>query len=99
VALNIVQLDHFAGRVNEGFEVDLGTASVALTLVEAKPLPVHPFPGMLRNPFALLFNSSSPVLLPQRIYRMKNATLGAFEMFIVPVARNKDGIVYQAVFN
>jgi hypothetical protein len=99
VAVNIVQLEHFAGRVNEGFEVDLGTSAVAMTLVEAKPLPVNPFPGMLRNPFALLFNSSSPVLLPQRIYRMKNATLGVLEMFIVPVARNKDGIVYQAVFN
>jgi hypothetical protein len=97
--MHVVQFDHFAGRVNEGFEVDLGTASVALTLVEAKPLPVHPFPGMLRNPFSLLFNSSSPVLLPQRIYRMKNTTLGVFDMFIVPVARNKDGIVYQAVFN
>jgi hypothetical protein len=97
--VDIVQLEHFAGRVNEGFEVDLGTSAVSMTLVEAAPLPVHPFPGMLRNPFALLFNSTSPVLLPQRTYRMKNATLGAFDMFIVPIARNKDGIVYQAVFN
>ena len=77
------------GGVNEGFEVDLGTSAVAMTLVEAKPLPVNPFPGMLRNPFSLLFNSSSPVLLPQRIYKMKNATLGVFEMFMGAPPRKK----------
>jgi hypothetical protein len=53
----------------------------------------------MRQPFSLLFRSESPVVLPQKIYRMTNATVGPIEIFIVPVARDRQGIVYQAIFN
>ena len=92
-------LEHFAPRVGEGFDLDLGENGLAMTLVEAAPLPVHVFPGMMRAPFALLFRSGSPLVLPQRIYRLKNAALGSLDVFLVPVARDAKGTVYQAVFN
>lgn len=97
--MQLWSLDHFAGCVGQGFDVDLGTASVALTLSEARPLPQQGFGAAKRQPFSLLFRSGSAILLPQQIYRMTNATIGAIEIFIVPVARDREGIVYQAIFN
>ncbi len=70
-----------------------------LTLAEATPGTTHIMPGMLRAPFSLVFRSGSAIVLPQQIYRLKNASLGALDIFLVPVARDKQGIVYQAVFN
>ena len=77
----------------------MGTGALAFTLTEARPLPERGFAGMTRAPFALLFRSESKVLLPQQIYRLTNATLGILDIFLVPIARDKDGIVYQAIFN
>ncbi len=97
--MGIVTLDHFARCVGEGFEIDMGTASILFTLTEARPLPERGFAGVMRVPFSLLFRSASKVLLPQQIYRLKNATLGILDIFLVPVARDKEGIIYQAIFN
>lgn len=97
--MQLMTLERFAGCLGEGFDVDLGTASVALTLSEARSLPQQGFAAAMRQPFSLLFRSGSPVVLPQKIYRMTNATVGSIEIFIVPVARDREGIVYQAIFN
>ena len=92
-------IQHFAGAENQMFELNMGEASMPLTLVEVKPLPPRPFPGMLRDPFSLVFKSESPVILPQKQYRLKNATMGSVELFLVPIGRDLRGILYQAVFN
>lgn len=97
--MQILTLEHFAGRINETFTVDLGHGKAPFVLVEARPLPTPQLPGMLRSPFSLMFHHVSAVLFPQRIYQMENPGLGEFGIFIVPVARNQDGFVYQAVFN
>ncbi|CAM5350644.1 hypothetical protein MAUB1S_06055 [Mycolicibacterium aubagnense] len=97
--MEIVTLSHFAGCVGSAFDLDLGESSVVLTLAEARPLPETGLPGIRRSPFSLMFRSGSQVVLPQKLYKLKNATLGRLEIFLVPVARDKEGIVYQAIFN
>lgn len=97
--MRIVTLEHFAHCVGEGFQIDMRTGFPALTLTEARPLPEQGFAGMTRAPFALLFRSEAKVLLPQQIYRLSNATLGILDIFLVPVARDKNGFIYQAIFN
>lgn len=93
----MLSLQSFAGAVGEEFSLDLGTASVALALVEAKPLPGRA--GGLRQPFSLVFRATSPVVLPQKIYPLANATLGRHGIFLVPIGRDQAGVLYQAVFN
>ncbi|RUW46368.1 hypothetical protein EOA32_31775 [Mesorhizobium sp. M1A.F.Ca.ET.072.01.1.1] len=97
--MDVVTLGHFAGCVGTAFDIELGESSMALTLAEARPLPETGFTGMRRSPFSLMFRSGSQVVLPQKLYKLKNATLGKLEIFLVPVARDKEGIVYQAIFN
>jgi len=94
-----LSLETFASVVRESFDLALGENSLPLTLVEVQPLPVNPFPGMIRAPFSLLFRTTTQVVLPQKIYGLKNASLGRMDIFLVPVARDREGVLYQAVFN
>jgi hypothetical protein len=97
--VQVLTFETFGPHLNSTFPLALGESGVDLTLTEATHKPARPFPGMLREPFSLIFRSSSPVVLPQRIYPFRHETMGKFEMFIVPIARDPAGIVYQAVFN
>lgn len=97
--MELLTLQHFAGCIGQAFDLSVGESTVPLTLAEATPGAAQVMPGMRRMPFALLFRSSSAVVLPQQIYRLKNASLGTLDIFLVPVARDRQGIVYQAVFN
>ena len=84
--------------MNSAFSLDLGATSVELTLTEATKQVVRPFPGMVREPFSLIFRSSSQVVLPQRMYPFRHEAMGKIDLFIVPIARDVRGVVYQAVF-
>jgi len=49
--------------------------------------------------FSLLFHGPQSPFMPQSIYKLQHAELGALEIFLVPVARDQDGFEYEAVFN
>jgi hypothetical protein len=94
-----LSLETFGSVVRQSFDLAIGETSLPMTLVEVQPLPVNPFPGMIRAPFSLLFRTASQVVLPQKLYGLRNASLGRLEIFLVPVARDREGVLYQAVFN
>ncbi len=89
----------FAPYINQTFAVDLGTSTVEMTLVQASKGQPRDWEGVRKEPFSLLFKCAHPVILPQRIYPFATTGFGKMDIFIVPIAREKDGIVYQAVFN
>ncbi|WP_430391819.1 DUF6916 family protein [Dyella sp. 20L07] len=100
--MQFFSLEHFAGHLNETFDVSLdGEGRAPFVLVEAMPLPTQQpnIPGLVRAPFSLLFRNESAILLPQKIYSMAHAALGEFGIFLVPIARDRDGFIYQALFN
>jgi len=97
--MQFFQLSHFAGHLNETFKVDIDQISTSFVLVEARPLPYRPTAGMVREPFSLLFRHEAAVVFAQRIYTMKHDSLGEFGVFLVPIARDRDGFIYQALFN
>jgi len=49
--------------------------------------------------FSLFFHGPQTPFLQQAIYKLQHAELGALEIFLVPIARDKDGFEYEAVFN
>jgi Domain of unknown function (DUF6916) len=89
----------FASHINETFEVALGGATVEMTLVQATKGQPRDWEGLRKEPFSLLFKCGKPVVFPQRLYSFQNPGFGKMDIFIVPIARDRDGIVYQAVFN
>lgn len=100
--MRVMTLGDFAARVNETFTVSLdqGQGNAPFVLVEARPLdgPTQQA-GPTRDPFSLLFRNQAEILFPQRIYSMHHEATGEFGIFLVPIARERAGFLYQAVFN
>ena len=97
--MQALSYESFAGQVRETFSLSLGVSSVDMTLIDAQRRPARIVAGLRAEPFTLYFKSQSQVVLPQRIYAFKNANMGTLNIFIVPIGREPDGIVYEAVFN
>lgn len=96
--MELLTLEHFAGCLNETFPAALKDGEIEFVLVEARPLPGGA-PNPVRAPFSLLFRNSAALLFPQQTYRMQHARIGGFDIFLVPIAREREGFLYQAVFN
>jgi hypothetical protein len=92
--------EDFADKVGEVFPInEEGVPKIPLILQEAEPLnPSFGLPGT-RPPFSLVFVAKDPRVLPQRLYRLEHEELGDLSIFLVPIAKDKDGVSYQAVFN
>ena len=89
----------FQARLNEQFTLAVdGTTFRSLELVEARESPTTPGFEGLRTPFSVVFRAPGPEVLPQRTYRLEHAELGAFDLFVVPIANGPDGVRYEAVF-
>jgi hypothetical protein len=92
--------EDFSDKVGGIFVIrDDGVPDIALTLKQADPL--NPAFGMkgVRPPFSLIFLAAEPSVLPQRLYRLEHERLGAVTIFLVPIAKDAEGVRYQATFN
>ena len=49
--------------------------------------------------FSLLFTGPGNIYLPQRIYPLEHERMGAMSLFLVPIGRDENGFIYEAVFN
>ena len=49
--------------------------------------------------FSIIFRGAPSFLLHQRTHTLSHDSLGTFELFLVPIAREADGFRYEAVFN
>ena len=93
-------VDTFSGRIGEVFRIVLvDGAAIETTLTEARTWGEESARGHGRVPFALVFRGPMQPVLPQRIYRMEHADIGTFELFIVPIGPDRDGMRYEAVFS
>src|SRR5580658_6939491 len=96
----ILTQEDFADKLGEEFVLsEDGNPPLALTLVECSPLPLLQQPPTGRRSFSLVFVADSRPMLPQRLYRLRQAGLGLIEIFLVPVGKDAHGFQYQAVFN
>jgi hypothetical protein len=95
--LDKVECEQFAACLNQDFEIVFPDGTLALKLTEVRPLGTRP--ESVREPFALTFLCPRPLRLPQGIYKMRNATLGEMEIFLVQVAADQTSSTFEAVFN
>lgn len=87
--------DLFRARLNQPLRIpEFGALALELTGVTEAPYstPEHPsFSLLLRGPLA--------PQLEQRTYAFEFADATTMDIFIVPVARDANGMHYEAVFN
>ncbi len=95
--LATVHCEQFAACLDQDFEIAFPDGTLALKLSEARPLGSRP--ESIREPFALTFLGPAKLRLPQQIYKMRNATLGEMEIFLVPIGADQTSSAFEAVFN
>ncbi len=99
-----LKLSTFADHVDSTFVLDTEGTPLDLTLIEAKNIKATPkgpgVPDTVReDPFALLFRGPSDTPLIQRLYSIKHDVLGDLALFLVPIDKDENGIVYESVCN
>ena len=97
IDLATVRCEQFAACLDQDFEVVFSDGTLPVKLSEARPLGTRP--ESIREPFALTFVTGRPLKLPQGIYKIRNATLGEMEIFLVQVAVDQTSSTFEAVFN
>ena len=90
---------NFTDHLNTVFQVKVGVPRpVELKLVEVKGYAggANDQSGMER--FSLFF-SGPDLHLPQSTYALEHEQLGSLDIFLVTVAQDERGFLYEAVFN
>jgi hypothetical protein len=100
--LERLTIDTFSPLVGDSFTLHLdATRTMQVKLGEVIDLSevsrATPTEGR-RTPFSIMFRSASNTVLPQRIYHLEHATLGAFGLFLVTIGPDAAGMRYEAVF-
>lgn len=88
----------FEPRKGESFTLTHETASGELELTLASVQGTGLQGKAKREQFSVHFNGPAEPILPQSIYRLENKEMGTMELFLVPVARDDEGVTYEAVF-
>ena len=89
----------FAPRLGETFRIrTAGSQWTELTLTEATALGEGAPAEGRRVPFSIVFRGPLDPALPQRTYQVEHEGIGAFELFLVPIGPDSEGMRYEAVF-
>lgn len=94
----------FSTQLNTPFSIHVSpTLVMQVELVEVTEKGAadhqHPSAASRQERFSLVFHGSRDILLRQGMYQLQHNQLGAFELFLVPVGQDHDGVYYEAVFN
>src|SRR5687768_14520216 len=87
--------DQFAGVTGTSFVLKAAERTVNINLVEVTALKERPG---LRS-FSILFRVPKGFVVEQGLYDLEHESLGALQLFLVPVAETPEGIELEAVFN
>ncbi len=86
----------FSEQVGTSFSVSQGSAEpITLELYEVTESSTSP----ALEQFALFFRGPVSPVMPQSTMRLEHATLGALDLFLVPIGPDDKGMRYQAVFS
>ena len=104
ISLEHLTVEAFQSRIGERFHIRLRPdTDVAAELIEARALRGGPSratsdTSQRRTPFSLSFRTSLTARLPQSIYEVAHDEMGAYQIFLVPLGPDGEGMVYEAIF-
>jgi hypothetical protein len=86
----------FADNLNTSFRLKCAPdQAVDVELIELREGRANPN----QEAFSLTFRGPGDCLVPQGLYAFEHGTAGSFDLFIVPIGQDEQGIYYEAVFN
>jgi hypothetical protein len=101
-SLETLTVEAFQPRVGERFRIHPSSdTEIPAELIEVRPLGAAgraAGTSPRRVPFSLSFRTPRTPVLPQRIYEVAHDELGSYEIFLVPIGPDAEGMVYEAIF-
>lgn len=95
--LDTLTVEDFQAHVGESFA--LGEEGRASPLELTGATAARTGLGGARAGFSLLFRGADEPTLPQGVHRVLHPTLGALDIFLVPIGPDAQGMQYEAIFN
>ena len=97
--LDQLTIESFEPHVGSSFWVREGDHKIELRLARAAKVMESEAARLPRNPFSLYFLGPGSVFLEQKIYHITHdAFPDALDIFLVPVGKEANGFLYEAVF-
>src|ERR1700741_893895 len=93
--MNTPTYESFAESLNSDFELHGDAAADRLKLVDVSERKL----GGGQEQFSLTFRGPLDRPLKQSVFPVEHPTVGAFDLFLVPIKRDDEGLYYEAVFN
>ena len=88
--------EEFTKNANTKFQVHFENNTVVdLELTEISELKLHP----QQEEFTIEFRGPLDMVLSQGTHFFTHDQMGQFELFLVPVRQDEQGVYYEAVFN
>lgn len=87
--------ENLSSQLNTTFNVKGDNGDLPLELSEVSPRKF----GERNEQFSIIFRGPSNESLGQGMRRMEHNRFGEFDLFIVPIRQDGDGLYYEAVFN
>ncbi len=88
--------DEFAKLLGTSFVLNAGDdRTLDMKLTEVTPVRDRPH----QVSFSMLFKLPADELVEQGLYDLKHEGVGKFQLLLVPIAQDPDGIVLEAVIN
>lgn len=87
--------DDFAAQLNTKFRIKTEESLFEVELVEVTESKIYP----RQESFILFFLMPADFPRFQGIYSFEHDKIGTNDIFVVPIEKEDDGIVFQAVFN
>jgi hypothetical protein len=102
VSLERISADDFTPALGGSFTLSAAEdVSLELELLAAETYPAGA-PARddsgRRTPFRVRFRGPAEPLLEQRIYRVEHDSVGALDVFLVPLGVGEEGALYEAIF-
>lgn len=92
-------LEDFQPRLNQTFQLHAGEQTVPMILTEVSEIQRARGPKGARAPFHLIFQGPAELQILQGSYRFTAEPGFDCDIFIVPIAKEETGFIYQAIFN
>jgi hypothetical protein len=90
----------FAKNVNTTFRIEIESPQpIELKLIAVTPRASEPHEQAGMERFSAIFSGPVDAFLPQTTYRLAHPEMGEFEVFLVPIGQEADGVRYEAVYN
>ncbi len=87
--------DEFASQINTKFRILREQDRFEAELIEVSEAKIYP----KQESFSLFFLMPESFPPAQGTYKFEHDKIGASEIFVVPIEKEADGVVFEAVFN